>query len=85
MIFSTLQFQIPIYDISAFMPDTGGILEVNQTQTLSLRSSESSRREKMKKKDQDVNLRSNIKGVSIKTLDVPMRHRGDTGSSGDGL
>lgn len=81
MIFSTLQFQIPIYDISAFMPDTGGILEVNQTQMLSLRSS----REKMKKKDQDVNLRSNIKGVSIKTLDVPMRHRGDTGSSGDGL
>lgn len=81
MIFSTLQFQIPIYDISAFMPDTGGILEVNQTQMLSLRSS----REKMKKKDQDVNFRSNIKGVSIKTLDVPMRHRGDTGSSGDGL
>lgn len=43
---------IPIYDyISAFMPATGGIIEVNQTQTVSLRSSESSKVDKNEEKN----------------------------------
>ena len=39
----------------------------------------------MKEKYQEVKLRSNIKGISVKTLGVPTRDRGDIGSSGYGF
>lgn len=39
----------------------------------------------MKKKYQEVKPMSNIRGVSIKNLGVPVKDRGDVGSSGCGF
>lgn len=67
------------------MPDTGGIREVNQTQTLSLRHSESSGGDQNEEKISGGKPMSNIRRVLIltKSLGIPMRDRGDVGSGGD--
>lgn len=57
-----------------------GIIEVNQTQTLSLRSSESSKGDKNEEKNIRRQNPGVTKGVSVKSPGVPVRDKGEVGS-----